>query len=115
MRRSVPGQKPKSKRRSVPGGRNLENKNEKSVEKGQITTGRHLKQYPMTYGKSLASGRRSGGYYWNPPADCISNHIRFDPENGEQWLDVVLCRACVRHKKNTCEAHEVKCGYEQMR
>lgn len=106
MRRSKPGQIKVRKR-------NLENKNEKPVEIGQKTTPRHFRRYPMLYGKSPVSGRRSGGFYWNPPADC-HKRVMYSEENGERWIDVGICRACERHKKNDCEAYAVKCGYKEM-
>lgn len=92
----------------------MKNENEKPVEIGKITTGRHFPKYPMTYGKSLMSGRRSGGHYWNPPADCECRRILFDPDNGERWIDVALCKACPRHKKNDCVAAEVVATYTAM-
>lgn len=119
MRRSIPG-KPiqkenTSKRRSTPGGRNLKNQNQKPGEIGQITTcrPRHFNE-PMAYGKSPISGERSGGFYWNPPADC-EKRMTYNPQNGERWIDVTICRACSRHRKNDCEAYNVQCSYEIMR
>lgn len=118
MRRSIPGQilkkETKNKRRSIPGGRNLKNEKPAQGQTGQITTcqPRHFNR-PMAYGKSPISGKQSGGFYWNPPANC-DKRVVYDPENGERWIDINICRACERHKKNDCEAHNVMCNYEVM-
>lgn len=92
----------------------MKNEKPRQGQTGQITTckPRHFSQ-PMAYGKSPISGQRSGGFYWNPPTDC-DKRIFYNPENGERWIDVNICRACPRHKKNDCEAYSVECSYDIM-
>lgn len=105
MRISKPGQ---IKRRG-----NLKTENEAPAQPRQISTkGKHFPT-PMLYGRSRKSGRKSGGYYWNPPMSC-EQRVLVDFEIGDRWVDVALCRACPQHKKGGCEAYEVKCSYEEM-
>lgn len=92
---------------------NMENKKPVPVPQTEIPAhGKHF-NVPMHYGKSQKSGRRSGGFYWNPPLSC-EKRVLVDRETGDRWIDVGLCRECKLHKKGQCEAAEVKCGYQEM-
>lgn len=102
MRRSKPGEIMKK--------RNQENEKANPAQNGEKTTGKH---YPMTYGRSLRSGRTAGGMYWNPPKHC-EKRMFIDEENRDVWIDVNICKACELHRKDGCEAFYVATGYRVL-
>jgi hypothetical protein len=92
-------------RRSKPGERNLKSKRRSGIQmdKKQPAKGAYDPDYEMQYGCSRKTGRRAGGYFWNPPDYCESPRIDIS-DNGDRWVMINFCKRCVRWKTNTCPA-----------
>lgn len=101
MRRSIPGQKkvaqskPAPRRRSIPvkQGALMENKSRPVP---------YDPDYDMQYHQSRKTGDCMGGFYWNPPADCISPRIICTKE--DSWVETYFCHNCTRYKDKSCQA-----------
>ena len=95
---------------SKPGGRRVERRNSKSnlqmeltEDKKQPRNPHHDPNYEPQYGCSRKTGRKAGGYYYNPPAFCESPRIEVD-DKGDCWVQVYFCKTkpCPRYTSGTC-------------
>ena len=67
-----------------------------------------IPNYDMQYGGSRKTGLLVGGFYWNPPDDCIG---KIHTYGGERWVDVNICNPC--SQRRSCEAQYVDRNVKQ--